>query len=108
MAHKSIMPTERGTCYLCGCNKGYDKHHCIHGYANRKIADREGLWVYLCRDCHTGGKHAVHNCIDTDIHLEREAQSLWEERYIKDYPYKNHAEEAAREAFRELFGKSYL
>ena len=105
---KTIMPTEKGTCYICGCNKGYEKHHCIHGYANRKIAEKEGLWVYLCYECHRTGKYAVHQDKNTDIALERDAQTIWEERYIKDYPYNNHATEAAREAFIALFGKSYL
>lgn len=102
------MPTEKGTCYLCGCNKGFEKHHCIHGTANRQIADREGLWVYLCNECHTGGRGAVHNNKQIDLLVEQEAQTVWEENYIRDYPYKNHAKEAAREAFRQLFGKSYI
>ena len=104
----SIMPTVKGTCYICGCNAGRERHHCFHGTANRQIAEREGLWVWLCHECHRHGKYSVHRCIDTDIALERDAQTVWESQYIKDYPYENHAEEAAREAFRQLFGKSYL
>ena len=104
----SIMPTQKGVCYICGREGRTESHHCIHGTANRQIAEREGLKVWLCHECHRTGRHAVHACKQTDLYLEREAQTVWESNYIKDYPYENHAEEAAREAWIRLFGKSYI
>ena len=101
------MKTKKGVCYLCG-EYGREKHHIIHGTANRKIADKEGLWVYLCNNCHTGGRNAVHNDNKTDLKLKKEGQTVWELRYIENYPYKNHAPEAAREAWLRLFMKSWL
>ena len=40
-------------CYRCGKNRnaGREKHH-VFGAANRKLSDADGLWVYLCGDCH--------------------------------------------------------
>lgn len=111
MGKRIIMPTDENTCYLCGCYLNeYNRnlHHCFHGTANRKIADREGLMVFLCKSCHTDGKDAVHRNKETDIAVQQDAQRVWENKYKESYPYKNHAEEAAREAFRQLFGKSYL
>lgn len=105
---ESIMPTRKGICYICG-KEGYtEEHHCFHGWANRSIAEKEGLKVYLCHECHRSGKYAVHKCRATDLSVEQDAQLVWEERFIKNYPYKNHAKEAAREAFIQLFGKSYI
>lgn len=101
---KSIMPTEYEVCYLCG-ELGRERHHCLHGTANRQIAEREGLWVWLCHECHRTGKQAVHRCKSTDIFLEQEAQSVWETKYI----IKNDStKEEARMAFMNLFGKSYI
>lgn len=102
---KGIMPTEKGTCYLCGQNNGFERHHCIHGTANRQIAEQEGLWVYLCHECHRSGKHSVHGCKSTDLMIEQDAQSVWETQYI----IKNNAtQEEARTAWIKLFGKSYI
>ena len=99
------MNTEPGICYKCG-RWGYtEQHHCLHGTANRRIADREGLWVYLCKECHTEGKKAVHKCKLEDLKLEREAQEVWEERYKR---LVCSDDEMARTEFRKLFGKSYL
>ena len=104
---KTIMPTETDYCYLCGRFVRFDGHwhHCLHGTANRAIADKEGLIVRLCRECHTGGKYAVHNYRATDQMLERDAQDVWETQYI----VKNDVtREEAREAFRKLFGNSFI
>lgn len=101
---ESILNTEKGTCYLCGCNQGREKHHTWHGTANRKIADKEGLWVWLCNSCH----RELHDHGTNDERLMQESQTEWENKYIESYPYKNHSREAAREAFRQLFGKSCI
>ena len=101
---ESIMNTQKGVCYLCGMTVPTESHHCLHGTANRRIAEKEGLKVWLCRNCHT----KVHRNKVWDTSLEQMAQRVWEDNFKKDYPYKNHADEAAREAFRRLFGKSYL
>ena len=105
---ETIMPTTKGICYICGREGRTEEHHCIHGYANRRIAEKEGLKVWLCHECHRNGKHAVHRCKETDLYLEQEAQTVWEQKYISKYPYDNYSKEAAREEFIRLFGKSYL
>lgn len=102
---KSIMPTERGTCYICGCNQGFQRHHCLHGSANRQIAEKEGIWIWLCYECHIGGKYSVHQNRRQDLMIEQDGQMMWENKY----KVANDAtEEEARTAFMELFGKSWL
>ena len=63
-------------CFLCRFNammknqyyepsederKELELHHMIHGTANRELADKLGLWCYLCPEHHRTGKEAVHS-----------------------------------------------
>ena len=68
------------------------------------MAERERLWVWLCDDCH----RALHDHGVDDYKLMREAQEIWERDYIEHYPYKNHGDLAAREAFIRIFGKNFI
>lgn len=83
-------------CWFCGRVDSLEKHHCLHGTANRKLADKYGLWVYLCSDCHRGtdGVHGKRGK-ERDLTLKKVAQRAFEEKHT-------------RERFRELFGRSYL
>ena len=101
--HYTIMPTDRNYCYQCGFPLGtYSEfHHCIHGTANRAVADREGLGVYVHPKCH----RLIHSDKTADLLIERDAQEVWETKYMKD---NNATKEEARTAWRELFGKSYI
>ena len=106
---ESILGTKKGTCFVCGRVCGTHLHHIFYGAKQRRIADKEGLVVYLCPDCHEG-TYGVHgkNGSELNYSLKEIAQETWEANYKKSYPYKNHADEAAREAFIRLFGKNYL
>lgn len=92
---KSIIQTEK-ECYFCGATENLDKHHCIHGTANRKLADRDGLWVYLCKYHHTMSNEAVHQNPLMDKTLKKIAQQRWEDNF------------GTRQQFIERYGKSYL
>ena len=112
MAKMSIIQKDKTICFCYqegGCGGVIEEHHCIYGTANRKISDREGLVVYLCIQHHKG-TNGVHgkNGHDLDMRLKRIAQEAWELKYKESYPYQNHADEAAREAFIRLFGRNYL
>lgn len=88
---KSIIQ-ETKTCYCCGTMQNLELHHCCHGTANRKIADRLGLTVYLCHRCHS----IVHDSDRSlDLKLIQTAQRKYEETHT-------------REEWRSLFGKSWL
>lgn len=50
---ESIIKTGR-YCFFCGRTDRLEKHHAIHGTANRKKAEELGLWVWLCPECHRG------------------------------------------------------
>ena len=89
----SIMQTEK-ECYITGSRYNLDCHHqhCLHGQANRKLADRLGLWVWLRHDIHM----RLH---DSDKELDRQLQKEAQEAFEKTH---------TREEFRAIFGKSYL
>lgn len=92
---KSIMQEEK-QCFLCGRMGDLDRHHCIHGTANRKLAEADGLWVWLCPNCHTMSPDAVHRNGNKDRSLKQEAQRAFEKRI------------GSRKEFMFRYGKSYL
>lgn len=84
---KSIIQKEK-ECYFCFRTYGVELHHCLHGTANRKKADEDGLTVYLCRDCH----RALHDKGTGDRQMMQLAQKIWmrtnnktEKEFIKRY-----------------------
>lgn len=87
---KSIIQDSK-ECYLCGRSDSLECHHAIHGTANRRLADQDGLTVWLCIDCHTN----LHQRGWHDRELKQVAQTAWERTY------------GAREEFIKRYGKSY-
>lgn len=113
---KSIIQEDMTTCYcqfinydIFGCGGRLNVHHVCYGTSRRKISDKEGLVVALCYNHHKGtnGVHGKNGAYLSNM-LKKIAQKKWEEKYIDEYPYKNHAEESAREQFRQMMGESYL
>lgn len=90
---KSILQKEK-ECFICGTPFGLDHHHCIYGTANRKLADQDGLWVYLCEEHHTGST-GVHKNRELGLKLIQMAQKKYEETHTRD-------------EFRIRYGKSWL
>ena len=77
---KSILQTEK-KCYVTGAEHNLDLHHCMTGVANRKLADKWGLTVWLRHDIHM-------NLHDRDkeleIRLKQDAQRAFEKLYGHD------------------------
>ena len=91
---KSIMQDEYDKgCYLCGYQGNLDKHHVWHGSANRKCAEEDGLFVYLCRTCHT----LLHDRGKNDKQLMIEGEKRWCSYYKK-----------SKDEFRERYGKNLI
>lgn len=106
---KSIIQEDMTQCYCMDgtCEGDLEEHHCIYGRGRRSISDREGLVVMLCRKHHRG-KGGVHDGGAIGLELKQIAQEAWEKKYIEEYPYQNHAEDAAREAWIRMMGRNYL
>lgn len=94
---KSIMQNpDEEVCFFCGryAVRPYGAvHHALHGTANRKLADKDGLTVRLCHRCHMN----LHDKGNLDKELQRIAQARWMEYYGK-----------SEDEFRERYGKSYI
>ena len=94
---KSIMQTEK-ECYICrklgfDTTRNLEEHHVLHGTANRKIAESDGLKVFLCHYHH----RQLHDMGAWDRELQEEAQFKYMEYYGKSIA-----------EFRSRYGKSYL
>ena len=81
-------------CYNCyRTDRGLHVHHCLHGTANRKKADEDGLVVYLCSECH----RKVHDKSSRlDRYLELTAQRAWMRVY------------GSEQDFIARYGKSFI
>lgn len=83
-------------CFFCDATEGLDEHHCMHGTANRKLAEKYDLKVWLCRYHHTIGIRSVHKCKQTDTILQKYAQKYFEENI------------GSHELWMQEFKKNYL
>lgn len=91
---KSIMQKSK-ECYLCGRMTELQDHHVFFGTANRKLSEKHGLKLWLCREHHTGN-FGVHHNYNIDLDLKRLGQEAFEHKH------------GSREQFMQLFGKNYL
>lgn len=88
-------------CYICHkpASAGLDHHHCLHGTGDKKKADEDGLWVWLCRDCH----RRLHDFNEHD----KELQALAQRTYINEQKKKGYPADAARELYFSRYKKFY-
>lgn len=106
---KSIIQDKKDRqCYICknflgdySEKRDLEEHHIFEGVANRKLSEKYGLKVYLCRHHHTGdingSRDAVHSKGDNDfdLKLKQIAQVAFEQDH-------------SREDFMRAFGRNYL
>ena len=91
---KSVIQIEK-RCFVCGTTLNLHDHHIFYGTANRKMAEKFGLKVFLCQEHHTGS-HGVHFNKALDEGLKILSQSKFEELY------------GCRKDFIREYGKSVL
>lgn len=89
----TIMQTEK-KCALCETELRLEKHHVMHGTANRRLAEKYGLWIWLCPEHHRGQMSPHHNA-NIDQAFKMAAQKAFEEYY-------------SHEEWMEAFGRNYL
>lgn len=91
---KSIIQDDENTCYLCGRSGPLEKHHICAGVANRKISERENIYVMICHECHVGKNGAQYDKMK-NLRLKQDAQFAYERKH-------------SRAEWMKLFGKNYL
>lgn len=95
----SLYPLDNG-CFIC--HSPYTvTHHIYPGNGRRPVSDREGCTIQLCHNHHNGSGFGVHFDRKLDEWLRKDCQRRWEEREGLEG-------EEAHDAFRRLFGISYL
>ena len=113
MVRKSVFPSQppypghipsAAVCYRCGRPYGLHRHHIFAG-SLRNISEREGLWVYLCHECHESPIFGIHAKVRSkghrytdDEHLRWHAQHMWECNKAKS----NRTWEQAREEWKAI------
>lgn len=113
----SAITKYEDSCLICDASAEH-KHHCLSGTSARKIADSNELIAPLCGKCHNlfigarpkGWSCDVHHCPKMERLMKIIGQLVYEKKYlIEKYslPF-TEDEDEAREAFRQLFGKSFL
>lgn len=88
--NKSILIDDfEDRCYICGLWGHMEEHH-IFGGPCRKTADRMGLVVHLCRECHRH-LHDDHDGYKVKQYLHEVGQAAYEaqigdrEHFINDF-----------------------
>lgn len=79
-------------CYLCGA-PATDRHHMLNGYM-RKNAEKYGLVVHLCRNCHN------------EVHFGKRSKELMEK--LKKEAQMRFQIEHPDLDFRKIFHRNYL
>lgn len=93
--NKSIFENDSlDKCYICGKWGRVDEHH-VFGGPCRKMSDRYGLVVHLCRECHSL-IHDSEKGKEMKTYLHQRGQMIYEERF------------GNRQAFIKEFIRSYL
>ena len=82
MKNSILKNDKKGVCFLCKRWTTTERHH-IFGAGNRSKADRDGLTVYLCHNCHNEPPNGVHFNRERNDLLKRIGQTAWCEYYNK-------------------------
>ena len=92
---KSIIQSEK-KCFVTGATEGLHKHHIFFG-ANRRLAEEDGLWIWLRWDYHIADSpnRTPHNNKETDLFYKRLGQRKYEETHT-------------REEFMARYGRNFL
>lgn len=100
------LPKFRKYCACCG-KPGTVKHHLVFGKSERPLADKDGLVIYLCNDCHNMAEKAI-NRIHENPMAEKLSKMLGQMAFEREKAYEGLTREEARQAFMKRYRRSYL
>lgn len=94
----SIVTNDTKHCYIHKKYLGVEvdavhEHHCLHGSANRTLADVDHLVIGICENCH----RLLHDKGYHDLDIQQDAERAWLKTYNKTI-----------EDFIKRYGKNYL
>lgn len=94
---KSIVAVDGRICLFCG-RPAECEHHLLFGRGIRELAEKDGLKVPSCNNCHNMGR------VEERVHDNPMAEKL--SKILGQAIYE--AKVGSREEFRARYGKSYL
>ena len=92
MGYKPSIISNEANCYICRRfdntinTAPLERHHCLHGTGMRKLADEDGLWVWLCPEHH----RRLHEKNEHDRDLQIIAQRTYEVEYGREEYFKRY------------------
>lgn len=103
----SIIPQSQQTqCYFCGKQYGLCRHHCLHGRGIKKLAEEDGLWIWICDSCHNMSSESVH--LDPERKKDKALQKLAQDTLISKYRKQGYPEQIAKDMFLSRYGRFYF
>lgn len=118
---ESIVTEYDQICAFCG-RPMQATHHLVWGCygADRDKADVDGLTIPVCHECHNLSKGRmtapskklgtmiIHGNSMAEAMSKMIGQLAWEKQYYKERAGLNGADDAARDAFQQRYGRSFL
>lgn len=92
---------QNNECFICHTPFDIHNHHVYPGNGRREVSEREGCVVQLCAMHHNMSNRGVHFDRRLDAWLRADCQRRWEQR-------EGLSGDEAHDAFRKVFGISYL
>ena len=104
MASKSIIQSGEAMCFICKKYLNVETktgiiHHCIHGRGLRKLADSDGLTIWICNRHHA----ALHD--DPNHPYDNELKVIAQEAWIKARMKEGYPSDAAMEMWLARYGR---
>lgn len=93
---KSIISNQK-ECFRCHSKINLHRHHTLYGTANRKKADKDGCWIYLCGKHHNLSNEGIHFDKQYDLKIKKMTEKAWCDYYGK-----------TKEDFLKRYGRNYL
>lgn len=97
MKEKNSIIQKNKECWKCKTTLNLHKHHTLYGTANRKKAEEDGCWVWLCARHHNMSDDGVHFNKEFDMELKQLSEQKWLEKNNKEIS-----------DFIKRYGKNYL
>ena len=102
---RSILTEYQYECAICG-RPAECEHHLVFGNGLRPLADKDGLKIPMCNNCHNmgGGKNQLH---ETPI-AERLSKIAGQLAFENERIIEGCDPQSARDEFRRRYSGSYL
>lgn len=102
---KSILTEYTEYCLFCG-RPTTTGHHLCFGRGIRNLADKDGLTIPICDNCHNMGDKTKR--IHDNSMAEKMSKIIGQLAYEKHKVAEGMSEDEARESFRKRYGRSFL